>query len=253
MDEPIFGHPSPAQLRFEQFVATERDRFDIRANNTFGIGLWDISIYRDFLSVLVRRQVQASQEGRQAFRRMSEIGKQYPSGARRLSDEEQRLSDLTSQWSLMVRLETEAWYLFAKILLDEIARGIEFYFGAARGCSLQSHDRLTKSLERYANLLGLSLPPRLAQAAADLKQSVADHRDYQVAHHTSLRTIRPLLYGADDSVGARVVHTPLYQGREKQVESGDLAHLTGAIDQYLDLVVDLYESNRDKTCLPLRS
>lgn len=43
------------------------------------------------------------------------------------------------QIGIQVHLEMEAWYLFAKIVLDDVARAIEYYFGPAQRLAIDSH------------------------------------------------------------------------------------------------------------------
>jgi hypothetical protein len=45
-----------------------------------------------------------------------------------------------------LHLEIESYYVFAKIILDDVARAIEYYFGPHRGLALDSHDGLAKRM-----------------------------------------------------------------------------------------------------------
>jgi hypothetical protein len=71
--------------------------------------------------------------------------------------------------------------LFAKILLDKIARAIEFYFGTVP----DSHDDFVKHLDRYVRAKDLSLPRGFKQDLQGLKREISDFRDYQIAHEKS--------------------------------------------------------------------
>ena len=77
---------------------------------------------------------------------------------RYLSPEERHAISRHSEVIALIHLDIETFYLFAKILLDRIATGIEVWFGAARSMSVSSHSKLTRNCERYARCIGIELP-----------------------------------------------------------------------------------------------
>lgn len=68
-----------------------------------------------------------------------------------------------------VHLQIESYYLFAKIILDDVARAIEYHFGAAGGLPLDSLDDLARSLAQYSAQKDITVAPELIAAIADLK------------------------------------------------------------------------------------
>jgi len=265
----------PINARLQEFIEKERNRFAIEHNNTFALGFSDITIYRGFLEVIALRHRQASQglhtntqamvasvERRKTKRfhhifrakvflmttwsSMSGRARKRPNPNSLTVREHGFLSD-AQVWTAMVRLESESWYLFAKILLDEVARGIEFYFGPVQRQSLDSHDDLVRCLDAYSESKGLAVPADLMDRAESLKAQVSDYRDYQVAHHKSPRTMRGTTFSHEKPDSARIVHLQWYPRKgDRQVESRDFSELTVLIDDYLRLALDFFEHNRDK-------
>jgi len=97
----------------------------------------------------------------------------------------------------MLQLEIESFYLFAKILLDKVAHFVEFYFGQGQGCSLVSQDQFVKNLPTHAALKGIKFTDRFAETMKTLKQDISDHRDYQIAHEASPKTLHGTLFDAE--------------------------------------------------------
>jgi hypothetical protein len=105
-----------------------------------------------------------------------------------------------SEIGMRLHLEIEAFYLFAKILLDKISLAIQFYFGTARSLSLASHDNLTKHIEAYAGTKGLTINPELVEHIRKLKEDISDFRDHQIQHiidYRQGRTIRGTGFDGD--------------------------------------------------------
>src|SRR5260370_5932326 len=76
------------------------------------------------------------------------------------------------------------------MLLDKIARAVEFYFGKARKLPLDSHDDFVKCVKAYSITKDLSLDENLLTLARKLKNDISDFRDSQIAHLKSPRTVR---------------------------------------------------------------
>jgi hypothetical protein len=229
--------------RLSQFIERQRERFDTKQNNTFATGFSEIRIYRGFLAVIMTRYQDASEA---IYAHMHQLLESAENGSRALTAAEYELFTDARVWSELLRLETESWYIFAKILLDKVARSIEFYFGPARRLSLDSHDQLVEHFERYATSKQLVVPHEFLLVAAELKKNISDFRDYQIAHHKSPRTVRGMLFDPEGT-NARTVHVQLYPTvKDKQVESKALPELTRTVDAYLSRVLDFLELNAGK-------
>jgi hypothetical protein len=231
------------------FVRTERDRFSGQHNNMFAFAFSKITRYSQFVDVILERCNAASArflENTNAMRATMQEGN-HP-----LTLEQLELFGQGLQLTAVLHLEVESFYLFTKILLDNIARAVEFYFGQARGRPLDSHDDLVKNLPGYAAAKGLTnLPDRLVALAAELKQDVSDYRDYEIAHEKSPRTMKATAFNLDGT-GVRIASTKLYPGeRDQQKESRPPDEVMLVIAEYLAAVVACITENRDRTALEL--
>jgi hypothetical protein len=152
-----------------------------------------------------------------------------------------------------VHLEIESYYLFAKIVLDDVARAIEYYFGSAPRCALDSHDDLSKRLAAYAAKKGLIVSNELIAMVADLKRRISDVRDYQISHEKSPRTSRATSW--DERGGIHMILGRLYPKNSdpEQSQTENLATLRTAIDEYLDAIVEFILTNEERTILRLEN
>jgi hypothetical protein len=229
------------------FIADERDRFVTRDNNLFSTAFSDLVRYRRFLQRIEGRHMLISQEfvasAQAMLARLTES-----SGPRPMTAVDMAVLDAREELGLALQLEIESFYLFAKILLDEVARAIEFYFGPVPKLALDSHDDLTKRIERYAAQHQVTLPTGFTKRAEQLKSDVSDYRDQQIAHHKNPRTIRGIGYNQEGTT--RMVLSPLYpKESDKQAETRALHELLVDIDGYLLSIVDFLRANSERTRL----
>jgi hypothetical protein len=155
--------------------------------------------------------------------------------------------------SYPVHLDVESFYLFAKILLDHVARAVEFYFGKARDLSLDSHDDFTKRAGPYLKTRGIAVSDAFAARLHDLKRRIADLRDYQIAHEKSPRASRGTMFNMRTGGNVRVSYGRMFPKEgEVPIESEQLGDLLAAIDAYLADVIALIRANGDKTALRLQ-
>src|SRR5882762_3216181 len=131
----------------EKFIRDERERFEVKHNNMFALSFSEVNRYFTFLEIILTRYQSTSQA-------LSKNLKQYKvlfSGeGGTMNDQQVKSQEELTEIQQALLLETESFYLFAKILLDKLARALEFYFGQGRSYSLDSHDDLVKNIEGYA-------------------------------------------------------------------------------------------------------
>lgn len=236
--------------KLTEFISTHRDRFSNTDNNVFAFSWAKVTRRMAFLEIIETRYQEASR----AFIANTEAVRQLAKpGTHPLSREQAGLHEAAIPIVADLHLQIESYYLFAKIVLDDIARALEYYFGSARGLSLDSHDDLVSKLEKYAAAKGLSVSPEFFAAAIDLKGRISDVRDYQISHEKSPRTMQGTSFGGEG--GARIMMTRLYpRGSDpEQFETELLPDLRKSLDDYLDLVVDLLNANEAKTNLKLEA
>lgn len=154
-------------------IRTLRDALEPTDSNRFGVGIASQVInYAEMLNVILTRYETASAHFIANTKENLDAAKN-----------KKPPPDLTENRRVYthLRLEVESFYLFAKVLLDNIAQMTEFYFGSARGASLDSHDKLTKNFTSYAAQKGLSVPDGFLDAAKRLNVPIR-FRDKEITH-----------------------------------------------------------------------
>lgn len=226
------------------FVESERNRFSERDNNIFGMSVFQVMRYHQFLSILLERHRQTSEKFSRVQKAFAKDS--YPNGP--LNDEQMATVKELNEDMTLLQLEVESFYLFAKILLDKVAHFVEFYFGKGRKLSLDSHDRLTKNLDAFSAIKRLDLPSDLPEIIDRLKTDISDHRDYEIAHEKSPRTIRCTSLTPEGKVS--LIHSQVYPTYPlKQTETRPLDELFEDIEKYLEAIVTFARMNREKTAL----
>jgi hypothetical protein len=165
-----------------------------------------------------------------------------------------RLAELDKATDV-VHLEIESFYLFAKILLDTVARAIERYFGQARGCSLDSHHDLLKNFGKYTALKKLVVPTDFIEKAKRLRKDVSDFRDQEIAHSKRLNRITGTAL-SQDGRRARLIATSTIVPPERlkpQASSIHVGKLMSAVEDYIASAIEIVRTNRDKTNLTFTS
>ena len=230
------------------FIGSERERFANRHNNMFAFGFSQLIRYHEFLAIVVGRYKRASDVFVASTRELQSTMKR---GTHEVSEEQQALHVECQNLTTSLHLEIESFYLFAKILLDKVARALEFYFGQARKLSLDSHDDLVKRLEKYASFKKLVLPDDFLKLARQLKADISDHRDYEIAHEKSPRTLHATAF---DSEGVTKIASIKFSptARDQQVETKPLDDLMMELGRYIEKMIELVTRNRDQTNLELK-
>ena len=232
---------------FIEFVRTQRDRFETDDNNRFGMAFSKLTRHYQFLLIILARYKEASEN---FVQNTKDLQASFKPGEHPVTQEQARLFDMGQILTTHLHLEIESFYLFSKILLDRIAHAIEFYFGQARKLPLDSHDDLVKHLEAYAADMSVTVSPEFKKAAEELKKDISDHRDYEIAHEKSPRTMFATVYDGKGSTS--IASTKLYpKESDQQAQTQDLHALLKKIDGYLTLVTEFIRTNQDKTRLKL--
>ncbi len=231
-----------------EFINKERQKFSTKHNEMVAFSFSQILNYYDFLKIIQARYQKVAAE---FIKNLEDRQVAFKSGTDSMTKEQMRLLDKGRKITTVLHLEIESHYLFAKILLDKIARSIEFYFGSSRGLPLDSHDDLTKNFEKYITTKKLTNPPvELMELIQSLKRDVADYRDKEIAHEKSPRTIKATMfsYGAISTVW--VASTRIYPTeKDKQTESKEINEVMNLIDKYIGGIVEYIRKNEEKTNL----
>ncbi|MEY9194748.1 MULTISPECIES: hypothetical protein [Bradyrhizobium] len=235
--------------KLSDFIADHRERFADVDTNVFVFAWAKITRRLGFLSIIEHRYLEASAAfiaNSQALQALTQPG------AHPVTEEQAALHRAALPLVADLHLQIESYYLFAKIILDDVARAIEHYFGSARNLALDSHDDLSRWLPAYAEGKGLTVSKQLLESVADLRQRVSDVRDQKVSHEKSPWTMQGTSWSLDGG-GASMVMMRLYprETDPRQFNSEQLPKLTQAIEIYLDLIVGCIVANEDKTTLKL--
>ena len=119
---------SKIQEKLSAFIGSERGRFSVRHNNIFSIGFSHITRYHEFLLIIFERYREASQEFVENTRKLQSLIKP---GLQKATQEHLTLHAESQSLTIKLHLEIESFYLFAKILLDKIARADDRYAARA--------------------------------------------------------------------------------------------------------------------------
>lgn len=230
-----------------QFIEESRGRIiDVDANNRFGVFASALAEERASLEIIVSRYLAASE---QLVRNTEEMMALNKPGTHPVSDEQSTLLVEAVKIQRGLRLEIRSYYLFAKILLDNVSRFIEFYFRPGRACSLDSHKELIKNLGNFCDKKGLSLPEKFLEIANDLKERISEYRDKQVGHDKSHDLIATSFSTVGDPA-PRLTRGYIGPGPSKMKPTSEpLQDLTEALDEYLVLLVTFLSQNESKTWL----
>lgn len=231
-----------------EFVMAER--FEYADVNVFSHNLGQALRYYDFLLIILGRYEEANEKIvllREEERKLLST----QTGIRRVMPREVRRLEESSRLTTLLHLEVESFYLFAKVLLDNIARFLNVYFGEERGIRIKSHNDLAKRHEKYFEAKGLVIPRGISESIIFLKEGICDYRDKVISHEKPLGGMKATMWGA--SGNARIVGGRVFpQAGERKTVTMELPQLMEDINSYLQKVIVLIESNRAKTKLELR-
>ena len=235
-----------------EFILAERELYLDNDNNLFAFSLSQALRYYEFIMIISSRHKEVSLKMATNSRKLME-SISPAQGTWTMTDEQIRLYEEGPHLATQVHLEIESFYLFAKTFLDKVALFLQNYFGQARGVSLVSHDKLTKSHEQYRISKGLIYPDGFSESLQFLKEHVCDYRDKQISHLQNPRTVKATIFSVSGQT--RIVATPFFPNESQigiQIESKELPELLFAIDKYLQLVITVIKSNRTKTKFKLK-
>ncbi len=230
------------------FIVTERYHYTNEDGNLFASSLGEALRYYKFLLIVADRYRKISKEMVSISNRERKLTPAQTGGPFPVTDEQMRLMEEWNRLNTLVHLEIESFYLFAKIFLDKIALFIQKYFGQVRGISLRSHDKWTKDHEQFRLTKGLTYPESLSQIIIFLNKRIVDYRDKQITHLYSQRTVRGTAWGRAKHMRIAAYHSE----RGEQAHSEELPELIQVIDEYIQQLITLIESNRAKTRFELR-
>ena len=144
-----------------------------------------------------------------------------------------------STLTITLHLRIEAFFVFAKIAMDQVTCVIEDFFGA-------DHEKGWKKHERdYATRRGLQIPDGMIESKERLRDTVGEYRNRGITHHENPRLMRGTLTGPDgeSQIAGRWIHP---KDDDPQTSSPKIAKCMQDLDEYVLMLIDLIEANRDK-------
>ena len=207
-----------------------------------------VARYHTFLTLIVEREAKGTDIFSLASRALRDTP---PSPSPYLTaEQERRLNELDEATDLL-HLEIESFYLFAKILLDAVARALEKYFGVGRACSLDSHHDLIDNFAEYAAQKKLDIPTDFIEKAKRLREHVSNFRDHEIAHSKRLNRVTGTAL-THDGRRATMFATSTVVPPERfkpQASSIHVGELMSAVENYIASAIGIVKTNRDKTNL----
>jgi hypothetical protein len=164
--------------------------------------------------------------------------------SRELGPDEMALLEQGRDVHLKLHLRIDAFYVFAKVLLDDIGKAIQEFFGHARGLPIgKSHSQLQANLFDYAAELDLTDPTPLLSTAGEGDPRITDYRDKQDTHRQNVRTMKATVWSNEDQLARIGTGMLLPKDTDKYPESEAPPGLLEFIERYVDEVLSYIEAN----------
>lgn len=241
-----------AQERLAAFADAERERLDTRTGNIAAAYIGQLIKLLDYLDMTVADYDDAIAMFTASNERLRASLESAGSGSRLMADEELRLLVEGQSIKQRLHLRIETFYVFAKILLDKLARLFPNYFGQGRGVRLTKHSQLETALPRFAEQKGLTIPDSLTKQVEGLTSRVVSYRDDAIVHADNPRIVRGTKYldsGREASIIPFLIHGRA-DDADATVDSETPTVLRPLVDSYVVELLDFLEANRDKAWNP---
>jgi hypothetical protein len=230
--------------KLSEFIAEERKRLETNDGNRFAFSLGQADRYFHFLEIVRDRGGEVGNQWRKNF--MLHIAPHMRAGGNAPVTEEENLASKESlRMAELIHLETETFFMFAKVFLDKLAHSFEYCFGSVRGVSCESHGRLLKGLAKYVEGAKLIVPKTFESRMRSADSGICDVRDKLIAHLKDSRIIRSTQWGPDGSV--EMGFGLLYPKDNEQLPlAASVPAAFAQIDAFLDDVLVVFRTNRSR-------
>lgn len=230
--------------RIYDFVQIERQRYSGKDNNRFAFSFGHVGRYYRFLQIVYLRYVEINAAFKDASARWQKAVMNAESGP--IDDHLDGLYGASSELLIVLHLEYESFYIFGALFLDRAASFIEDYFGRPGKGRVNRHRALKNKLAGYADEKGLALPDGFADSVEFLEDYLAEFRDKEITHDKSWRSMHGTIWHPEEEV--RLFKTKIYpRDGDKQIEGKQPSELLAAIEEYVDGIISLIETNRHRT------
>jgi len=234
---------------FGRFIASERIKYKVEDDNRVAFSLGRIARYLRFLEIIKQRYQIASKENLKIINNRISWGEKV--GSRNLTPKEVAELQRDFEFSQVLHLEIESFFLFANITLDRIANFMEDYFGPAKSLTLRSHRKFCKYAGSYVKKKKLEIPEGFYETMNNLEESVVFYRDKSIAHLKNPRAMFPTFFTLE---GSTQIGTSFLYPKEKDqvVKSPEIEIIYDQIDIYVKKLIGLIQRNRNRSRYRLR-
>lgn len=151
----------PTLKRLSAFIETYRSRMNNENNNLFAASAGAWWRYHAFLTIILTRFDHSDAESVEAHRRfMQRVRRPEATGTTRpMTPEDTEAWHHSVAGTIVLHLDIESFYLFAKILLDRIADTFGLVFGVKWKLSGSSYSDLSKRFETLCREKVLEIRP----------------------------------------------------------------------------------------------
>jgi hypothetical protein len=224
------------------FIEAEHTQFENAVLESGFVTAWQaVDRYHTFLSIVLKREAEATAKYSADVKALPNTP---PSPGRYLTDEQRFRLDELDKSSDALHLEIESFYLFAKILLDTIARAIEKVFGQGQKCTLDSHHDLIDNFEQFAEQKKLTFAGNFIEKAKSLRENISNFRDHEIAHGKRLNRITATALTRDGRATIIATSTVVPQDRLKpQASSIHVAELMRLLEDYILSAIEIVRTN----------
>lgn len=243
-----------------EFIVGERNRYVNNDNNRFAESFWRVTHYMGYLEIIVQRYSNLSIAWHQNRKKFENYHKHSTKeslekdmillpGGGRINPIVISLFEEGEQVEGQIQLEIESFYLFATILLDNLARAIIRYFGATKmkKMPLNSHRSLTKNFSIYAKEKGIDLSNDLIKKAQELDDEILEFRIKQISHFKdadkNIYSSRMTLLDENGKYLKMRIIRFYSETKREEISSKKLDELLNKIINYTKLVTQMMRKN----------
>ena len=236
-------------MTLSEFVSSEVERYEAEGHNQLLAAAAGATRCEQYVEEIVKRYTIAA---RTHSRMLKDLMDSLKPGQRTLSAEQLQMFAAANHQVMLLHLEIESFYLFAKILLDRTAHLMHWWFAGtrmARGISINRHSDVVDHLGELIAAGQLVAPEGILELASALQARISDYRDREITHDPR-HAFSGTTYTADGKATIMKVH--LGAGVKGQLNAGESEHIEELNDlreRYVDLAMQFLARNRDKAKL----
>jgi len=233
---------APALDRLGAFIETYRSRMDNKNNNLFAASAGAWWRYYEFLTIILARYDHSNASYVEAQKRFMQLVKRPEAAGttRPMTPEDTEAWQHSVAHMIVLHLDIETFYLFAKILLDRIADTFGMMFRVNWKSSGSSYSDLSKRFETLCREKRLEiLPDNLPTLISKLWEAIIAYRNQEIEHPRAPRFWGTLASPGQQSssivVGARQTEDP--------------HALLRMLEEYIEAMRTFFEVNVNKSPL----